>query len=142
MYNTTDYKVEKTLGRERRGEKACDETLTRDPHFPGDGSPGCVGANQREERARDKVSLLDDKLESERRDRLEALAGESSLLDDSGRVGPGLQGFAHIAVATVVASQVHVGVDVLILVVGLGRGDSLEGGAEEPQGGSPQLPCQ
>lgn len=46
--------------------------------------------------------------------------GESSLLDDSGCVGPGLQSFAHIAVTTVVASQVHVGVDVLIPVVGLG----------------------
>lgn len=44
----------------------------------------------------------------------------SSLLDNSSGVGPGLQGFAHIAIATVVASQVHVGVDVLILVVGLG----------------------
>ena len=46
--------------------------------------------------------------------------GGSSLLDDSGCVGPGLQSFAYIAVATVVTSQVHVGVDVLIPVVGLG----------------------
>lgn len=46
--------------------------------------------------------------------------GGSSLLDDSGCVGPSLQGFAHIAVATMVASQVHVGVDVLVPVVGLG----------------------
>lgn len=46
--------------------------------------------------------------------------GESSLLDDSGCVSPGLQSFAHIAVATVVASQVHVGVNVLIPVIGLG----------------------
>lgn len=44
----------------------------------------------------------------------------SSLLDDSGGVGPGLQGFTNIAVATMVASQVHVGVDVLIPVVSLG----------------------
>lgn len=56
---------------------------------------------------------------TERQARLEALAGESSLLDDSSSVSPGLQGFAHIAIATVVASQVHVGVDVFILVVGL-----------------------
>lgn len=85
-----------------------------------------------------QVSLLDDQLEGEGGQAGGPGRG-SSLLDDSGSVGPGLQGLADIAVATVVASQVHVGVDVLILVVGLGRGNSLEGGAEEPQGGGPQL---
>lgn len=57
----------------------------------------------------------------------------ASLLDDGGCVRPGLQGFSDVSISAVVASQVHIGVDVLIPIVGLGRGDALGVGSSEPQ---------
>lgn len=49
----------------------------------------------------------------------------NSLLHDLSCLGPGPQSLPHIPVSVVESSQVHVGVDVLVIVVLLSRTDSL-----------------
>lgn len=48
-------------------------------------------------------------------------------LHDLRCVGPGPQSLPHVPVSVVEASQVHVGVDVLVVVVLLSRSDGLRG---------------
>lgn len=51
-----------------------------------------------------------------------------SLLHDLRGLGPGPQRLPHVAVSVVEAGQVHVGVDVLVVVVFLSRADGLRDG--------------
>lgn len=54
----------------------------------------------------------------------------NSLLHDLCSLGPGPQSLLHVPVSVVEAGQVHVGVDVLVVVVPLSRADGLREAAQ------------
>lgn len=62
---------------------------------------------------------------------VKATTSSNLLLHDPGGVGPGPQRVPHIPVPVVEAGQVHVGVDVLVVVMVLGRTHGLRGQTDE-----------